>query len=277
MIVRSLMSLMVVASAFTGVVHAQSVPLSYTAREGQHVSRLFQVHTRVTERAADGAVRMREAARLGRVREQVLADLDGREVVHLAFDSLVFRTRDAQGPWRESASPAVPSWGQFEVDARLDVTWLGGDSTEASLLRHLLSGFPGLLLPERPAWPGRTWGQEFEVSPADVTIGATTGTDGFGLPAVVGVTVDSIVQRSRDTLVYLELDGEVVPSRVRGRGNGEVAHRGTIAGTLVWSTGWSRFVSGAMRTTLVVRTDSDDGPVEVLVQTTLRQAVQSEP
>jgi hypothetical protein len=277
MTARSLGALALIASGLAGAVRAQSVPLAYAAREGQHVSRLFQVHTRISERAADGAVRTREAARLGSIREQVLADLDGREVVHLAFDSLLFRTRDAQGPWRESAAAVVPSWGQFEVDARLGVTWLGGDSTEASLLRHLLAGFPGLLLPERPAWPGRTWGQEFDVPPTDVTIGATTDTDGIQLPAVVGVTVDSIVQRSRDTLVFLALDGEVVPSRVRGGDSGEVSHRGTIAGTLVWSTGWSRFVSGAMRTTLVVHTRSEAGPVEVTIQTTLRQAVQSEP
>lgn len=256
-------------------VKAQSLPLRFVATEGQEVVRLFQVHTAVSEQAPDGTTRNREAARLGRVREQVLGEIDGRLVLHLATDSLVVRSRNGAEPWREAAPTGHP-WVQLQASDRLELAFQGGAEAESALAQYLIAGFPGVLLPDRPVWPGRTWRQVLEVPAAVMTLGA--GPEGAArLPLTLEVSVDSVVARSQDTLAYLRISGEATPARVRDGSGRVLEYRGSVTGSVVWSSGWSRFVTAAMRTWVDVDIADSTESTVLRVQTTIRQAVRTSP
>lgn len=263
------------AAVVTGGAQAQSLPLRFAAAEGQEVVRLFQVHTAVSEQAADGTVRNREVARLGQVREQVLGTIEGRRVLHLSVDSLVVRSRTGNEPWREAASTEHP-WVQFQAGERLDLQYQSGTEAEVPLLQYLVSGFPGVLLPERPVWPGRSWRQVVEVPAAGMMLGA--GPDDMAtLSLSLDFVVDSVVARSQDTLAYLRIGGDAAPSRVRDGSGRVVEYRGSVTGSLVWSSGWSRFVTAATRAAVTVQVSEPGGSTTLGVQTTIRHAVRSSP
>ena len=261
--------------SIAGGVEAQSLPLRFVASEGQEVVRLFQVHTVVSERTSDGTTHQREAARLGGVREQVLGEIDGRFVLHLAMDSLVVRSRDGTEAWREATPPGHP-WVQLQASERLELTERSGAEAEFPLVQYLVTGFPGMLLPERPVWPGRTWRQALDVPAAVMTLGAAP--EGAArLPLALDVVVDSIVARSQDTLAYLRTSGEAAPARVRDGSGRVVEYRGSVTGSLVWSSGWNRFVTAAVRTWVTIDISGPAESTALRVQTTIRQAVRTAP
>jgi hypothetical protein len=256
---------------------AQSVPLTFTVQPGQEVRRVFQIHTVVQETAADGTIRRREAGTLGHVRELVLSESDGRYVVYLTVDSLVLRAREADQAWRESHPTNVHPWVQLEVDSCLRTQRLGGTESESPILLPLLTGLPGLVLPEQPIGPGQVWRQELELSAAAATTGAGGAAGNVRLPMTVSFSVDSVVQRERDHLVYLAVDGQGTPSRVRRADGRTLEYGATVAGALVWSSGWSRFVSAAIRTVVTIGVREDRGSSGVVIRTTLRQAIRPLP
>jgi hypothetical protein len=94
--------------------------------------------------------------------------------------------------------------------------------------------------------------------------------------AVVAVVVDSIVGRARDTLAYLSIGGTSPRLRRRLDDGHMLAYEGTLAGTLVWSTGYVTFVSAAtrLRVSVAVRVSGSPDPVRrMTIEATMRQAV----
>lgn len=258
----------------------QELPLRFSATPGQRVHRLFQVHTRIEARAADAAVRTRETARLGAVREQAVTAPATEQVLHVTFDSLLVRQRDGDGPWEEvRVDPVDGLWLQIGLDERLAVHRRVGPAAAAhgALLQHLATGFPGLVLPERPVRPATHWELATELTAAEITGGATPDSATAVLPVHVDVAVDSLVVRAEDTLAYLTLRGSIHVTRRRAADGVVTTYRGEIAGSLVWSSGWNTFVSAATRTALRADVDRPGASTGFTVETTLRQAVVPSP
>lgn len=244
---------------------AQSVTLRYAPQEGVTVRRAFQIHTRVTVR--DSAVRSRDVVELGGVREVSVRDAEGALVVHLAYDSLRVRVREAAGPWREVTAPASDAWVQARVDARhgLAPRATRGDGHASDRLTLVASGVPGLTLPAAPVRGGQRWSGTLPFGALRVLDEAAQ------LPALrveAWVAVDSVVARAHDTLAYLSLEGRITAADAVGVAD---AVGGGVRAQLVWSTGWCAFVSAAVRSRLELRRR---GAV-VVVETTLRQQVRS--
>ena len=75
------------------------------------------------------------------------------------------------------------------------------------------------------------------------------------LVARARLTLDSLVDRGLDTLAYIRLRGVFEPSTFEADSadvSGLLVTEGSIAGTLVWSTGWSTFISGSWRAGLTL-------------------------
>lgn len=262
---------------------AQAVVLRFAPVLGARATRVFQTHTSVTVRApvagAGPVVETRELADLGGTTELVLQGPDGRPVVHVTVDSLRTRQRDGEAPWQESEADLDNLWFQLRFDPRLHL--LGASRAdrvrEAEALMHLTTGVPGLTLPEQPVRAGDSWLTEMAM-PLSVWVMRPSGADAEpSLAGRVTVVVDSLVPRGQDTLAYLSVSGVIAPDTP------ELAsasvYGGGVTGTLVWSTGWSAFVSGATRVRVHLGGSRDagaDGPrTQVTVETTLRQQIRS--
>ena len=268
---------MVLATAAATAAAQDSLRLRFAPPEGVDVHRLFQRYTRTVMSAPDGTRLTREGAQLGGARQVTLLSAHGRTTVHLSFDSLRVRTREADGPWRESASGGVDTlWVQVDADERLELRRPEGMPThpQTELLLRLVTGLPGMVLPEHWVRERRQWRAELELGYDEVGLEQEEPSAPLRLRAIL--VVDSIVPRSRDTLAFLGIQGTAVPRTVRTREGTRLGYEGSVSGTLVWSTGWNALVSAATRSTVTVEIGRADGaePAGTLtVETTLRQAV----
>ena len=143
-----------------------------------------------------------------------------------------------------------------------------------TLLIQLLTGLSGLILPDRWMREGMQWRSELLVSPSDPLIPGTM--DDVVLRTRTTFEVDSIVRRSLDTLAYISAHGIAAQLRRRADDGVMLAYSGSVAGSLVWSTGYMAFVSAATRLSvnIDVRPSGTAEPARrMTIETTLRQAV----
>lgn len=277
MIRRTAAIVVLLGTAPAAATAQDSVQLRFAPPEGVEVHRLFQRHTRTVMNAPDGTRLTREAAQLGGARQVTLLSVPGRTTLHLSFDSLRVRTREADGPWRESVSGGVDTlWMQVDADEHLELRWPEGTPThpQTELLLRLLTGLPGVVLPERWVRERQQWRAELQLGYDEVGMEQAEPSTRLRLRAIL--VVDSIVPRSRDTLAFLGVQGAAIPATVRTREGTRFGYEGSVSGVLVWSTGWKAIVSAATRSTVTVQVRRVDGaePVGTLtVETTLRQAV----
>jgi hypothetical protein len=278
---RTLLPLLLACIGAGGVAKAQQdLTLRFSVTPGQVVHRLFQVHTRIAALEEGAAAATRETALLGSMREMAVAGPRGENVLHVTLDSLVARRRQPPKEWEETRIAGIDTlWLQIALDARLGVLRRVGsaDTIAGALVQHLVTGFPGLRLPEGPVRSGTQWDQALELPVAEVTAGATPGPGTAVLPVRAAVVIDSLVASSRDTLAYLTLHGTVPATRVTGGNGVTVTYTGDVAGTLLWSSGWRLFVSGASRTSIAADVRGPEGAARFTIETTVRQAVAPEP
>lgn len=250
------------------------------------VHHLFQSHTRLVMPDAGGgsAARTRETVDLGGIVQVTLPGPNGDAVVHLAFDSLRTRMREGGEPWREFAWTGLDTlWVQAWPAADLGIRRIEGDrSAAAAMLVHQLAGVPGLTLPARWVRPGEHWLRMLDVPLSGVVTRGAGALPDESLLARADVRVDSIVARARDTLAYLSLGG--VFELQRSAADPGVRYDGTVAGSLIWSSGWNAWVSGATRVTVRARLRGrgDDGArgddeITVLLESTTRHQARSSP
>lgn len=274
--IRLLLVLPILGTVVPQAAAAQRMVLRYRAAVGEQIDRLFQAHVRMTTTAPDGTAGVRESARLGTMREQVLESGDDRYALHLTYDSLVVRERVADGPWQESRVALADSlWVQLALDPHLRIQRRLGRAewSEGPLLQHLATGFSGMVLPDAPVARGTVWPLELAFPAVVATAGVAPGPAATALPVQARVTVDSIVARERDTLAFVTLEGTITPSTVRGAEGATVRYEGDVGASLVWSTGWGTFVSAASRTVLAVLVDAGGRRSPLTIETTIRQAV----
>ncbi len=184
-----------------------------------------------------------------------------RVVVQVRYDSLRSRLRPLGGSWRNTADPSGPVTAFVARDTlrrRLGLQWVdsaAARSVRADRLRGLV-GRVSVPLSERPLSVGAARNVTLELPfRAPAGLEEVVPLPVLELTGTATVVLDSIVTRTADTLAYLRMHGALLPPQAE-RGL-ETALRvtrleGSFAGSLVWSTAWSAYVSGATRMIMTV-------------------------
>ncbi len=208
--------------------------------------------------AATGDGRVIETADLGSMRAVALELAEGGTVLHMAYDSVRARIRSDGGAWREFDVPDADSaWLQAGIDdqMRISGTRSGPPLPAVTGLVDILTGVPGLVLPDHPVQIGGAWMVDSELTErVAVSVPREVGE----LPSLTfstRITLDSTVQRTQDTLGYFTVSGFLRPTSeadVRDLQAEGLEVSSEMTGQLVWSTGWHGFVSGANRVTMEI-------------------------
>jgi hypothetical protein len=240
----------------------QGVLLEHEPTFDSEVRVLFQSVAQVV----DAAGTTTEVADLGSFRGVALAGPNDEVVWHLTYDSLRVRTREVIGGWREFTVPnASDVWAQVHVDRSLNVSAVEQNQTTVGLTDPVgvLTGAPGLSLPLEALSRGDRWMAEMRGSLTGGLSGGGTVPDIPTLSVRSELSLDSLVERRHDTLAYLTLSGQIRPAsivRVTGEDPGRFNVSGDLVGNLVWSSGWSLFVSGATRVRVLLERTSENDP-----------------
>jgi hypothetical protein len=118
-----------------------------------------------------------------------------------------------------------------------------------------MTGVPGMTLPARPVRLGGAWLVD---SRLPERVSASVPREVGELPSMTFSTrikLDSMVQRTQDTLGYFTLSGYIRPttdSDLQVLTEARLAVAAELEGQLVWSNGWNGFVSGANRVTMEI-------------------------
>ncbi len=199
-------------------------------------------------------------------------------VLQVSHDSTRARSRVPGGAWRDLPDErARTSEARLVVDDRLrvtDIEPLREDSLTNGQLQQLRGFASGLefALPENPVTEGDSWAADIVMA-----LPRPLGLEGEALvgempvePEVLArstITLDSIMVRTTDTLAFIRVQGSFLPpTPAAGEVVGEVDISGAFGGSLIWSTGWNAFVSGAIRTqaTMVMQRATEEmAPLEV--------------
>ncbi|MFQ6045290.1 MAG: hypothetical protein ACE5PT_02890 [Gemmatimonadales bacterium] len=220
-----------------------------------------------------------EISALHSVTERILESDEGRFVIERTLDSARGRARPVGGAWTAIPPERLPTASaRAVVSSRLQTVEFRpseedtlAPSGAAWLLRN-----PGLgvefVLPDERVTPGSDWSAEM-VARFDPIIDWQRESGAFAerteLVGQAKVTLERLEVRGPDTLAYLEFRGTFLPVALTDAR--EIAVRtatitGGFAGQLIWSTAWSRFVSGANRLGVFVRSalpEADPSGVEV--------------
>jgi len=214
--------------------------------------------TIVEQGAPDGSgialqFRRREALTLRAVRP----DPNGvvGEVTH---DSVTSRARPAGGLWEGVEAETLPAvTGQAVIGEHFVLQTL----LDGVVRTGLIGGFD-IALPAGAVDRGSRWETDIGMPVygrtmvlSELNLGNQFRID-ERLVAHAEFLVDSVVPRNADTLVYINVSAQVIPRTMTSAAEasaGSVSASGALGGSLIWSTGWSTFVSGAMRSIIVLR------------------------
>lgn len=252
-----------------------SLQLRYHPVPGVKVHRVFQTHTRIVGvgETGDPAGPVREAADLGGMTEVALAGPEGKLIMHLAYDSLRARMREGDEPWSEyEVAPLDTLWLQVHLNDRMQVVdpTAGGDRPGSGMLVHLLTGVPGMELPQGWLREGQYWSSRLEFPLGELVGHAPVQAPSALLAAETDFRLDSLTVRAQDTLAYVRFSGALTPSTLRRPDGSTLRFAGATTGTLVWSTGWRGWVAAAARLQVVIRVPEQG---RLSLETTVRQTV----
>ncbi len=187
----------------------------------------------------------------------VEASSSGRFSAILVYDSVRARTSTTGGRWldippteREEAISRVVLTARMEV---LGAEYLDSPHLDASIAEVMRGAAAGVHL-ELPANPVSV-GEEWAVNPSFplAVLSGLRRNEGVpisgGLVATATARLDSVVYRSSDTLAYIVVVGRFMPRSE----DGNLSMSGSIASTLVWSSGWCAYASAATRAVVFVQ------------------------
>jgi len=262
---------LVLAVALGGRANAQ---VAYTLRYAPRMATRIHTITRsdmlmtVTHEPGPGVPLTVEATRLEGMTQFSDSQAGTRNLVELHYDSLRARLRPVGGTWRDLAA-AEEDLGVVRavVSDKLDIIEAEFvnkphiQETKGHMGRALGAG-QVLTLPEVPQRVGASWTADL-LYPlnAFAQVGREDGTPSKGeLQSRVMAMLDSVIDRSADTLFFITVRGKFMPASFTSSVDGEsvsVTAGGSLAGTMVWSSAWSTFVSGATRAVIAMDVRSD--------------------
>lgn len=194
--------------------------------------------------------------------EQVTDVQPGRFSVWRTVDSTRVRVRAQGEDWQEAPGSRVPrTSARVMLNDRYQISdfQLERRDTLTGLVRDFLRTPQGmeLALPENPVAAGASWSTDivfpFSYSEALSGEGDELPVQDAELVTRATITVDSIVVRAPDTLAYMRVSGNFLPvtiTEAAETADAVTTLTGGMAGTLIWSTGWSAFVAGSTRSVL---------------------------
>ena len=265
---REVSRLLIVAAFLAPVLRAQEpVTLRYAPRVGALVRTITRSNGTITLRALDAAAQPVGDSVMGEMRSwagitrRVLEGTDSTRSVEVSYDSLKTRARLAGQEWKETAlSDAEKVALSVTLDDQLRPLAGGGRSGGGLAADPVANGgiasWRGVPLPGHPVSPGAMWvvqtgyhlptqlGDLLDVSVHDSIIANAT------------VQLDSVVPQVRDTLMYLTVRETLGPINLPATDAGSAATvelAGSQAASLVWSTAWNAFVSGAGQARVIGR------------------------
>ena len=238
--------------------------LAYAPRVGALVRTITRSNGTIALRALDAAVQPVGDSVTGEMRSwagitrRILEGTDTTRVVEVSYDSLKTQSRLAGQQWKESALAAADQAAlSLTLDDQLHSLAGGSGGLAADpVAGGGIASWRGVALPGHPVSPGAMWvvqtgyhlptqlGDLLDVSVHDSIIANAT------------VQLDSVVPQVRDTLMYLTVRETLGPINLPATDAGTAATvelAGSQAATLVWSTGWNAFGSGASQARVVGR------------------------
>lgn len=259
---------MMVALSAGDLVAQQPVTFQFGAQPGSAArailssrgSMVFHEINEAGQRIGDSV--MGEMTSVAGVTHRVLGIEGGSYAVEVRYDSLKTRARLLGQAWQEDVWMGL---GQEPARVTLDVHLRPADGASGGALppdpvaNGGISSWRGVELPDRPVAPGDTWtvttvyrlpgqlGQLLDIAIRDSLIATAT------------VRLDSVTVRPTDSLMYLTVQQTLPAATLPALDAGDsatVALVGSQAASLVWSTGWNAYVSGASQARLVGRLQS---------------------
>lgn len=194
--------------------------------------------------------------------EQVTDVQPGRFSVWRTVDSTRVRVRAQGEDWQEAPGSRIPrTSARVMLNDRYQISDFQMERRDslALLVRDFLRTPQGMevALPENPVAAGASWTTDivfpFSYSEALSGEGDDLPVQDAELVTRATITVDSIVVRAPDTLAYMRVSGNFLPVTVTEAvedADAATTFTGGMAGTLIWSTGWSAFVAGSTRAVL---------------------------
>ncbi|MEJ2239715.1 MAG: hypothetical protein P8X82_15575 [Gemmatimonadales bacterium] len=271
---RLIQGIIVLSASLSGRADAQvGYSLSYAPRGPARVHTIMRsdILMTVTHDPGPPEPLSVEATRLEGMTQFFDSEASGRYLVELHYDSLRARLRPIGGTWRDlEAAEGDLGVVRAVVSGKLDVIEAEFvnkphlQEPKAHMARALGGGHV-LTLPEEPQEVGDSWITDLSYPlNAFAEVGRDDGTPDRGeLRSQAVAMLDSVVNRSTDTLYYITVRGKFIPAGFTSSVGGDVVSvsgGGSLAAMMVWSSAWSAFVSGATRAVIMmdVRSDSAD-------------------
>ena len=265
---RVLCGAMAVTLSAARLVAQQPVAIQYGAQPGTAVrtilssrgNMVFHEINEAGQRIGDSVVA--EMTSVAGVTHRLLGTEGGGYAVEVRYDSLKTRAHLLGQQWKEDVWLGLGQEpARVTVDSHLrPAEGLSGGTLPADPVANGgIASWRGVELPDRPVSPGDTWtvttvyrlpaqlGQLLDIAIRDSLIALAT------------VRLDSVAVRPADSLIYFTVQQTLPSATLPAVDAGDTATVelvGSQAASLVWSTGWHAYVSGASQARLVGRLQS---------------------
>jgi hypothetical protein len=245
-----------------GLAAQQPVTVQWTPRLGAVVrtvtsSRGTMVFREVNEAGqAIGDSVAGEMTSLSGITHRIVDQRAGEVVVEVRYDSLRTRVHLMGQEWKDEL---VSGTGETAQRVAMDLRLRPSQGVDGGLAADPVSdggiaSWHGVELPDHPVVPGETWTVTTVYRlPAQLS-GLLEIVIKDSIIAAATVRLDSVASRPADSLMFFTVQETLPPMTlpvVDAGDSGTVELAGAQAASLVWSTGWQAFVSGASQARVV--------------------------
>ena len=199
---------------------------------------------------------MGEMQSLAGLTQRVVAEQAGNVLVEVRYDSLRTRAHLMGQDWKEDLLSGTGATG---VRVAMDTKMRPVQGPDGGLVADPVSdggiaSWHGVELPDHPVAPGETWTVTTVFRLPSQLSGLLDIAIEDSVIATATVRLDSVAARPNDSLMYFNVQQTLPPMTlpvVDAGDSGTVELTGAQAASLVWSTGWQAFVSGASQARVV--------------------------
>lgn len=199
---------------------------------------------------------MGEMSSLAGITHRIVSQQEGNVVVEVRYDSLRTRAHLMGQDWKDDL---LSGTGESAVRVAMDGKLRPLQGADGGLVADPVSdggiaSWHGVELPDHPVVPGETWTVTTVYRLPSQLSGLLDIAVRDSIIATATVRLDSVAARPTDSLMYFNVQ-ETLPAVtlpvVDAGDSGTVELKGAQAASLVWSTGWQAFVSGASQVRVV--------------------------
>lgn len=191
-----------------------------------------------------------EMTSIAGITQRIVDQRPGNTVVEVRYDSLRTRAHLVGQEWKDDLIAGTGETSQrVSMDAKLrPLTGADGGLAADPVSDGGIAFWHGVELPDHPVTPGETWTVTTVFRLPSQLGGLLDIVVGDSMIATATVRFDSVTARPADSLMFFTVQQTLPPMAlpvVDAGDSGTVDLAGAQAASLVWSTGWQAFVSGA--------------------------------